>query len=186
MNFFYKNRFVFWLMLVLVVINLSALLTFIFYLPYRAENVSSNHQEVNPASGFQHELSLNPDQSEAVEKINSAYRSSSQPIVDQLRNKRLELLEELSSRNPDTSVLNVLTRDLSLLQTNLQRENIRQYLALKKICTPDQALKLSQLYKKLYGCEQSGFGKGKGQGRGQGKGMQHRYGRGNNDSSRSN
>lgn len=58
--------------------------------------------------------------------------------------------------------------------------NIKQFLDLKKVCTPEQTQRLSQIYSKLYGCENIGGGQGKGNGFG--KGYRHRYGQQKPDS----
>ncbi|MEI8048427.1 MAG: hypothetical protein WCI92_13665, partial [Bacteroidota bacterium] len=67
--------------------------------------------------------------------------------------------------------------DVVIEQKNLQAANIKQFLDLKKVCTPEQTQKLSQIYSELYGCENKGMGQG------QGKGMRHRYGQQKNSGS---
>ena len=184
MNFLIKNRFFFWVLLVLVVINVAALLTLLFYFPGRTESGTPPSAETGTVAGIQQELSLTPEQSEAAHLINLEYSNGSRPIVDEIRNKRLDLLDEISSGNPDTTSINKIIFELSGLQASLHRKNTDQYLALKNICNPEQAVKLSELYRKLYGCDHPGFQNRKGAGHGQGRGIRHRYGQGYNDSNK--
>ncbi len=162
MNFLNKNRFLTWLLIVLVFINLSALASFLIYIKTRPALVTC---ETQPAQGcaLRNELELSDEQAGSVDLINSDYKNNVEPIVSDIRDLRSEIIDELDKESPDTVVLNRLASGLSSLQNKMQKENIRQYLELKKICAPNQALRLSELYRDLYGCPMKG------------KGMQHRY-----------
>lgn len=179
MNIFNTNRTVFWILIFLVMINITALATYYIYMRKPVN-------EPVPGSGMkrgivlQQELALTPDQSLAVNKINSSYQASSEPIVEAIREKKSELLEELSKADTDSAALTKLTNDVVNEQKKLQMANIKQFLDLKKVCTPEQTQKLSQIYAGLYGFEQTG--KGRGQGKGNGKGLRHRYGQQKPDS----
>ncbi len=171
MNIFSNNRTVFWILIFLVLINITALVTYFIYL---REPIN----EPAPDSGFKRgivlrqELALTPEQSLAVNKINESYQASSEPIVEAIRKKKSELLEELSKENTDSAMLTKLTDDMVIEQKKLQLANIEQFLSLKKVCTPEQTLKLAQIYAGLYGFEQNG----KGQGQGKGMRYRHRFG----------
>ncbi len=173
MNIFNNNRTVFWILIFLALINITALATYFIYMRKPASETVSG-------SGLKHgialkqELSLTPDQSIKVNEINTAYKTSSEPIVTSIKEKKAILLEELSKEDTDDNLVVKLADDIVTEQKKLQMTNIKQFLDLKKVCTPEQTQKLSQIYSELYGCENKG--KGNGQGKGQGKGMRHRYG----------
>lgn len=173
MNIFNNNRTVFWILIFLVVINITALVTYFFYLRVPAGQPSAG-------SGFKRgialrqELSLTHDQSLKVNRINYTYQALSESVVNTIREKKADLLEELSKENTDSAVVIKLADDIVTEQKKLQMANIKQFLDLKKVCTPEQTQKLSQIYSELYGCENKGQGRGKGNG--QGKGFRHRYG----------
>jgi hypothetical protein len=165
MNFFNKNRLIFWLLLFLVVINISALLTFILFYSTQKKQKSEN-ADLQSFKVFQNELSLTPDQSEKVCSINAKYRILSEPVSSALKEKRSELLEELSTKKPDTLLLKRYAEEIGNLQKELQIASIRQYLDLKVVCDSCQCQKLSLFYFQLYDS--------KGQGKGMGRQMQHR------------
>jgi len=173
MNIFNNNRTIFWILIFLVLINITALATYFVYMRKPAN-------ETRPVSGFKHgialrqELSLTPDQSIKVNEINATYKASSEPIVASIREKKADLLQELSKDNSDTNLVDKLANDLVTDQKKLQMANIKQFIDLKKVCTAEQTQKLSQIYSELYGCENKGMGRG--QGNGKGKGNRHRYG----------
>jgi len=171
MNFFNKNRLIFWLLLFLVVINITALVTFILFYSGQKKQASEN-ADVRSFKVFQKELSLTPIQSEKVCSINARHRNASEPISSALKEKRSELLEELSTDKPDTFLLRKYAEEIGDLQKELQMASIRQYLDLKGVCDSCQCQKLSSFYFQLYGS--------KGPGKAKGKQMQHRYRHGQN------
>ena len=157
-----KNRLLFWLLLFLIAINLSALVSFFFFVQQKPLMECNVNQE-GKCNLFKQELNLSEAQMIRVEEINSRYRNASEPLVAAIREKRNKIMHELENETPDTLLLSSYAMQLSLLQNQMQKENISQYLALKKICNSDQLQRLSGLYRDLYGCPLKE------------KRMQHRY-----------
>jgi Spy/CpxP family protein refolding chaperone len=151
MNFFDKNRFLFWTLLVLIVINISALISF-FMFTRSGDKVPCASPDKQQCYAFREELDLTDSQNSQVMEINRIYRDSARPIAAAIRDARASVLSELEKENPDTNYLNSLLISISDRQIKIQKENMRQYMALKRVCTPDQAKKLSALYRELYGC----------------------------------
>jgi hypothetical protein len=164
MELFKKNRLLFWLLIFLVIMNITAVATYFIYRQNLLENEGCEKPEGDCT--LRNELGLSPVQAEKITVINTNYREIAEPVVEAIKEKRSMILDELSKAVPDTNLLYAMAHDLSELQTLMQRANIRQYLALKTIVTPAQALKLSALYRELYGCPMKE------------KGMQHRYRKG--------
>ncbi len=162
MEIYKKNRLLFWLLLFLIVINLTAIISFFFFIQ-KDTSPACNASKAGKCNVFQQELNLSESQSVKVEEINAIYRSNSEPLVASIREKRAGIMNELESNQPDTSILAGYSLELSQLQNKMQIENIRQYLALKRICNPEQLQRLSALYRDLYGCPVKE------------KKMQHRY-----------
>jgi len=174
MNFFSKNKLVFWLLVFLVVINLTVLITFLVLFSGRSGEALQPKSE-KPGLAIQQELALTPSQSTNVEKIIAGYRQETGPISQSIREYRARILDELATDHPDNLKLTLYADSICYLQRQMQQASIKQYLALKEICNPDQCRKLSALYFELYGFQ------GQGHGMGQGKGMRHMYRRGQNN-----
>ncbi len=151
MKFIYNNRLMFWVLLFLVVINISALVSkFFFSAPL--ETADCCPPEKQQCSAFREELNLSAEQAVLVTGINKKYTDSAAPVATAIREARVSILNELDSEKPDTMLLNNLAGKVASLQLRIQKENIAQYTALKRVCTPQQAQKLSALYRDLYGC----------------------------------
>jgi Spy/CpxP family protein refolding chaperone len=162
MNFFLKNRYVFWVLIILIVINISALVSF-FLFTQNTPPASCCPADGKQGHSFSNDLGLSTAQTEQVSAINQNYKRHAEPIATSIKDTRGLILNELEKDMPDSSLLNKLTAQLCVLQNTIQRENIKQYLELKKVCTPAQAQRLSALYRDLYGCPM------------QSKGMKHQF-----------
>jgi Spy/CpxP family protein refolding chaperone len=151
MNFFSKNRFISWALIILVIINVSALLSFLFFTSPKQES-SCCPADQQQCVAFRDELKLSAAQEKLVAEINNRYMESAAPVAADIKSTRAALLNELETEQPDSIRMDSLSNRIALLQVKIQHENISQYLALKKVCTPQQAQKLSTLYRELYGC----------------------------------
>lgn len=160
MNYFNKYRLVFWIMILMIVLNISSFTTYFFY--YRA-NKAVNADTIS-CSGtcriLNEHLALTAEQTAKVSEINKKFREKTEPLVNEIKCTRAAMLGELSSAMPDTMKLNQYAETIGDLQKILQKAAIVQFQQLKKICTPDQCLKLSAIYSELYGCPTMGQGMG--------------------------
>jgi Spy/CpxP family protein refolding chaperone len=171
MKLYNNNRTVFWILIFLVLINVTALATYFIFMR-KPVNRPIPAAELKQGVALRQQLSLTPDQSLKVNAINSTYKASSEAVVEAIREKKTDLLEELSNDITDMDQVEKLANEIVSEQKQLQMAHIKQFLDLKKVCTPEQTRKLSQIYSELYGCENKGNGRGKGNG----KGYRHRYG----------
>ncbi|MDP1621388.1 MAG: hypothetical protein Q8M08_03525 [Bacteroidales bacterium] len=173
MNFFSKNKIIFWLLIFLVVVNLSILVTFLVFYS-KGILPMSNQLPDKPGFALSKALSLTPVQSDQVEVLLTGHKTLSAPLRDSIREYRTLLLEELADKDPDTNLITNYIERIGKFQRVMQKASVAQYMALKEICTADQCQNLSSLYYELFGYE----GPGKGMGKGNGKGKMHRYRRG--------
>ncbi len=157
MEFLSKYRILAWALVILAVMNLMALLAFYLYLN-NTRPVSCEPMHPRAGRAFQDQLGLTEDQSGRVLAINTAYYAQTEPLVDEIRKVRSGILDELSTDRPDTVLIAERAQRISELQAALQKANFQQFLELKEVCTPEQAQRLSALYRELYGCGVAGAG----------------------------
>jgi hypothetical protein len=166
MNYFNKNRIIFWLVVFILIINLSALVTFLVYYskvykPVKEPLAGQSCQQLC------RKLTLTPEQSKRVGIIQQEFSEKSEPIISAIKENRMLMLEELSKNKPDTALINSYASSIGDLHKELQKAAAWQFLSMKKICNADQCSKLSDIYYNLYGCRGAGMI--------QGKGNQHRF-----------
>ena len=151
MNFFSKNRLIFWVLIILVAVNIAALVSFFVY-PKTQVAPACCPPEEQQCIDYRDELNLSEKQTLQVNAINKQYMESAEPIAKAIKEARAGILTELEEEAPDTMKLDTLAHRLAMLQLKIQKENIKQYSALKRVCTKEQAHRLSALYRDLYGC----------------------------------
>ncbi|MEI6883093.1 MAG: periplasmic heavy metal sensor [Bacteroidota bacterium] len=167
MNYFNKTRVVFWIMILVIVLNVSAFTSFLFYFKANRAPAADTTSCSGTCRFLNEQLALTPEQSARVKEINNEFRSRTEPVVAEIKNTRTALLDELSLDKPDTSKINACSSKISDLQKVLQKAAIVQFQQLRQVCNPEQCLKLSAIYSEIYGCTKMS----------QGKGMQHRNGK---------
>lgn len=165
METYHKNRWLFWVLIFLIIVNLAALGTYFFF-PRQQTVIACEEGAVTPGCVYQTRLDLTDEQAHQVDLISEDYLKTSRPIAHEIKSIRGSILDELTVDQPDTSYLNELSSALAELQGQLQRKNIEHYMALKEVCNPEQAMRLSNLYRELYGCPMQV----------QGRKFQHRHG----------
>jgi len=167
MDYFIKKRFSFWLVFFLLVLNIATITTILYHI--YSDNAATSTVTVNNAAGkiISTELGLSEHQKDMFSNINNSYSEKSKPILDQLADKRSEMLAELSKTNPDTAILNTTAKEIGELHTALKLLTIENFLELKKICNADQQQQLSEMYNDMLQSE----------GHFKGYGKQYRHGR---------
>jgi Spy/CpxP family protein refolding chaperone len=176
MNFFLRNRLAFWVMIFVIILNSALFISFFLFNKMEKTGTRAACETAGCNSqGISQELGLSEVQSKKIEAINLKYRTESEPIAQAIRQKRDILLTGLEVAEPDTLELQMVIDSLGNLQKEIQMLNIRQFLELKKVCNPEQALRLSALYRNLYGCPM--------QGNNNQKKHQYRHGQKKNDTS---
>lgn len=174
MNFFSNNRVLFWILMFLVLVNISVLAG--YFIIFR-NPVNPSVSTSRPGWALKKELSLTAEQTVKVQAINAAYKAAADPLIQNIQETKAGLLNELSRESTDTSVVSDLSNQISIAQKKLQSVNINQFLDLKKVCSPEQTKKLAQIYAEMYGFGNSENGKGRG--KGNGMGHRHRWGQQN-------
>jgi Spy/CpxP family protein refolding chaperone len=158
MNFLEEKRILKWIIAVLLIFNITAGVTILLHVSAEKPNPPQNPQ----TDFLKQELNLNDEQSHGLGRIRSEFRLTSQPIADRIKETRKAMIDEMGQKQPDTILLKQLSDELGHLQGEITYQIANQYLNIKDICTPDQALRLNSAYQYLFGIEDSSQQRGKG------------------------
>lgn len=140
----------------LIVINISALVT-MFYKnriqppPPQASN-NEFFQDVRVRGMYRFlkdELQLTDEQFSQFKEINRINMINSHKIVSNLNNSRREMMLEIAKENPNKEKLDDIATEIGALHYELKKTTIDHFLALKQICNEDQQQELQKLFMKL-------------------------------------
>ncbi|MCB2196270.1 MAG: periplasmic heavy metal sensor [Bacteroidetes bacterium] len=148
-----KKTLLILLIAVLVVINISALITIIYSenreLP---SNRPLNNQVVEEieSRGMYHflrdELKLTDAQFDQFRDIQGTNMSKSRNIAIELSNKRREMMNEIAKVNPNKEKLDTIAKEIGELHYHLKLNTINHFLELKEICNEEQQESIQRLF----------------------------------------
>ncbi len=128
-------------LLLLIVINVSALLTF-------AYNRWVREQTASPvlAETFKRELCLNGQQEKCIKDFRFAFDSEISDIRTRMQEKRRAMVEELKKGSPDGATLDKLIEEMSQLQAEIQKKAVLNLLKEKEVLTDEQKATFFRLF----------------------------------------
>ena len=180
MDYFTKKRLVIWGFAILIIINLTALGTIIYFRffapPPKVTEFSPQQAPVNRPYVWD-KLNFTEKQRAQMSELRDDFLARSKAVMDSLDNKRYAIIMELSMEDPDLSKLDKLTEDIGSLHAQLKKESIRHLLQMKEICTPEQHQHLTRLFIERMHSEDMGPGMGMRPRQGKGQGNRSRHGR---------
>jgi Spy/CpxP family protein refolding chaperone len=180
-----KCRWMIWAISILVVMNLTTLITVMYNRSQLSDsrqasitNLSMTESSSMKYSGryFRDELDLNMEQMKKFSEFNPEFRQAVMSINRDMAEKRHEMLIEMAKNNCDTTRLNVLSDSIGYLHAALKKSTYKYYINFKNICTQQQQKKLEQLFGEMFNSDIQMGQNGRGGQRGQGAQGGRRYG----------
>jgi hypothetical protein len=178
MNFFLKKQVSVWLVVILILINIAAILTIVYHVYFDGKREPSTTETADPGKIITRELNLDQAQMQQYHNLQSDFSQESQPVVDQMTEARLGILEELSRPDSNPSKLDSLASVIGDLHYELKRITIHHLLKVKAICDSSQQNQLHNLIRDMMQSEGAFKGMGKKfqlrHGKGGGRGWQNK------------
>jgi len=180
MNYLSKKQLVGFAIIFLVVINIATITTFIYHILSEQDVSLSTINNKEKGVFLSEELDFNNSQLEKYQEIKNNFHLNSEKLNRLLNEKTIEMFDELSETNSDTSMLNNIAMEIGKLNEKLKKQTINQFLEIESICTDSQKQKLYKTYDSMLQCIWPGQGTGRKYRGGRGQGFQGkgRYGNG--------
>jgi protein CpxP len=154
-TYFSRYNILFWLIIILLVINISAIATIFFSIRLRdKKDLRSNppkteYHRHHEGRFFDRSLNLTEEQRQHFRKAKHKFYSEARKIAGQMHEKRVEFINELASKEPDTLKLQEIAEDIGSLHTKLKFQTYKHYMDMKSICTKEQEEKLTKIFKSM-------------------------------------
>lgn len=159
MNYFERTRVYLFIIIILVIFNISAIVAIIYH-------IRSEHREMRPGREEGHDRGrhlaekIGFDKAQAVQfdTLRADFGRKAKAILGTIQEKKLEIINEFTSENPDTAKLYKITHEIGNLHTNMRRLSIDHFMNVKKMCTPEQKTKLLELFRNMMKMEEGAPG----------------------------
>ena len=161
-----KKNLVILLLILLTIVNVAALATIAYHRleskrRFRPMGRPDMHMNI-----IKQELDLSEEQIKEFESQAKRFKEETEPILDSLRAKRKDLMNEIATEEPNRDKLDKLTEEIGALQAALHKKTIVHLLEEKSLLTPEQQQKFFSLLKERGDRMRMKRDRGKGIGRG--------------------
>lgn len=156
---FTKTKLLAWLVVILLVTNMSAILSFVYHTKHELRLEQPGQSIEIPGEQrtrfFKEELNLTPEQVERFRIANRQFNQQARKITSELEYLRSSLIEEMIRENPAQARLDQLAKQIGQQHTQLKVATYNFYLDLKELCNGQQQEKLATIFKSLISADQN-------------------------------
>ncbi len=148
MDYFTKNKMLFWCVIVLVIVNIITLTTFWMQKPHTPPVHKQGSKQDGQALMAQR-LGLTDEQAGQIAEIRADHFSRTKPLQDEMHQIRLELLDEIFADQPDPERINELLETLKNQLGEFEANLCDHFQQLKDVCTQEQVDELKTMLRDL-------------------------------------
>lgn len=140
-----RYRFVLWVIVVLVVMNLGSL-GFIWYGHLlRPQTPPRDGDKVDPEEFLVGEVGLDGAQAATVHSLREQHFRQTDSLKLEIQRLNRQLTEELFVPSPDSATVRQLVETIAAKHAEFERDVFEHYGKIKELCRPDQQVRLRRL-----------------------------------------
>jgi hypothetical protein len=132
MNYFNRKNIFLWALLVLFVINITALVTILYQVNRFKRDRDAFERFHEPRAFFKKKFKLSDEETEWFTNKHRKFKKSIMPGLQSIREKNNEIYLELISEKPDTVLLYHYAEELGELTERLNKETVDHFLKVFK------------------------------------------------------
>ena len=150
-----KYQILIWIIVILVATNLSTIGSFYYHRMTEAKTLETKQENQTTVLGeqrtrfFRDQLNLNAEQLDQFRDINRTFNRTARGVEMNLAQLREDLIAELGKQNPDSVHLDQMAIEVGNNHRELKQVTTTFYLDMKKICTPEQQVKLHEIFQSM-------------------------------------
>jgi Spy/CpxP family protein refolding chaperone len=148
MDFFTKNKMLFWCVIILAVLNVVTLVSFWVGKPPRRLTPDSRRGQ-DGGKIMAERLQLTDEQAKQLEQIRNEHFMRTGPLQDDTHKIRLDILHELFNSEPNQTRIQNLLAEISSKQDQFEKYLFTHFQELKNACNEDQAKELKIMLRDL-------------------------------------
>jgi len=147
MNYFSKKNVVTIVIAILLIINIASISTIVYH-SYQIRKAIKSEPERTSMRVFSKELNLNQQQIGELGELGKNFRDETREILDRMHKIRMELINEMSSANPDTAKMFAMADNIGILHAQIKHKTIEHFMVIKNNCTPDQFERFVKIFQR--------------------------------------
>jgi len=144
-----SKRILLYILVILTVVNLSALGTFLYHRFKSPSRLCPPDQAGSRFETLKRELSLSPEQTKLAEKLRLSFHEAIDALSKRQEGIRRDLIRELKEEKPDLDRLSGYAKSINALQLQAQNRVIDQLLAMKELLTDAQREKFFAVLERM-------------------------------------
>ncbi|MHA7109932.1 Spy/CpxP family protein refolding chaperone [Sunxiuqinia elliptica] len=155
---FTKTKILMWLVIILLVTNISTIISFIYHsqeehkLPAKTESIAVPGEQ--RTRFFKEQLDLTADQLVLFREANRNFNREARAVTGEMEQLRAELVAEMVRAESDTARLEQISTLIGAQHKQLKTITYAFFLDLKAICSPEQNEKLARIFQSLISADQ--------------------------------
>ncbi len=148
MDMFTKNRFTFWMILILLLCNIAAVIMILTDKkgprsgPPRRDRSGHNERTLGL---LQQELGFTDQQIEQYDLLRQAHAQQTESIIHELQQLKKSMMDEILTGNPDFDRVQQTSKRIGELQAEVEEITFVHFLDLKELCGEEQVQQLKEL-----------------------------------------
>jgi protein CpxP len=154
MDIFKQKRYLVYIIILLVILNMSTLLMVWIGRPsHRSANrgpVSPEHEKARVEQLLKDELGFDETQTEQYLMMRQEHHKRVTSLRHEIRQLKKQMFDEVLQDNPQPMLSDSLLRLAQEKQANLEQLTFKHFLDLKKLCKPEQRDKLKLLMHEVF------------------------------------
>ncbi len=153
MDLIKQNKFISWVIAVLVVLNMVTLA--IIWVQSNNGNVPKVVDNAIPPDNsvklIQKEIGLSGDQTQQYQDMRSDFQTKTKELNDELNSLKLRIADEIFKTNPDKKFVDSAASRIGTLQSKIEVIRFEHFRSLVQICDAGQKDKLQPVLKEVFG-----------------------------------
>lgn len=134
------------LLILITVVNLSALGTFIYNRCCPSPETNCMMNEIGDHCCYmQQHLNMTDEQTSKIGAVEKSSRPITETLAIQMKDRRIELVKELMETKTDSIKIELILQEIDSLQATMQRQIVHRLISEKGILTPQQQEKFYSL-----------------------------------------
>jgi Spy/CpxP family protein refolding chaperone len=159
MDVFKQNKILFWIIIILVVINLGTIagMWFLHFgrKPHHEILLPQHPMPDRKSPGIGRfemlgtELKFNEEQMIKFNELRAGHQQEMKNYADKINGIKKKILADISMPEPDTAKANELFTEIGHYQASIEKEIFNHFRRIKMICTDEQKQKLNEILKDI-------------------------------------